>query len=79
MDARQRRGLSGSPSANVSPQSDINAASRGYNGRSYGVPRRGVRGNFIPPIRSNGGNTGNVTSRIAGKSDDALEDSTKRW
>ncbi|XP_015893823.4 ATPase family AAA domain-containing protein FIGL1 isoform X1 [Ziziphus jujuba] len=78
MDARQRRGLSGSPSANVSPQSDINAASRGYNGRSYGVPRRGVRGNFIPPIRSNGGNTGNVTSRIAGKSDDALEDSTKR-
>ncbi|KAL5581367.1 hypothetical protein UlMin_013809 [Ulmus minor] len=78
MDARQRKGLSGSPNASVSPQSDGNAASRGYGGRSYGFSRRGVRGNFVPPIKSNGSNTGNVTSRVAGKSDDALEDSTKR-
>lgn len=79
MDAKQRRGLSGSPNASVSPQSDNNASSRSYNGRSYGFPRRGVRGNFVPPIKSNGGNTGNMTSRISGKGDDAVDDSTKRW
>ncbi|GMY13090.1 ATPase family AAA domain-containing protein FIGL1 [Fagus crenata] len=77
MDARQRRGLAGSPSASVSPQSDNNCANRGYGVKSYGS-RRGVRGGFIPPIKSNGGNVGNVTSRIGGKCDDALEDSTKR-
>ncbi|KAL4653117.1 hypothetical protein ACB092_01G279300 [Castanea dentata] len=78
MDARQRRGLAGSPSASVSPQSDNNCANRGYGVKSYGVSRRGVRGGFIPPIKSNGGNVGNVTSRIGGKCDDALDDSTKR-
>lgn len=78
MDARQRRGLSGSPNASISPQSDSNGP-RGFGGRSYGFSRRGVRGNFIPPIRSNGGNPGNMTSRIAGKSDDTLDDTTKRW
>uniref|UniRef100_A0A6N2K9W3 AAA+ ATPase domain-containing protein n=1 Tax=Salix viminalis TaxID=40686 RepID=A0A6N2K9W3_SALVM len=76
MDAKQKRGLAGSPSTSVSPQSD--STSRGYGARSYGFSRRGVRGNFIPPIKSNGGNTGNVTSRVAGKSDDASDDSTKR-
>lgn len=79
MDARQRRGLAGSPSASVSPQSDNNCTNRGYGVKSYGVSRRGVRGGFIPPIKSNGGNAGNVTSRIGGKCDDALDDSTKRW
>ncbi|KAF8390633.1 hypothetical protein HHK36_025160 [Tetracentron sinense] len=78
MDARQRRGLAGSPNASVSPQSDNNSIGRGYGVRSGGFPRRGIRGNFIPPIRSNGGNTGNTTSRISGKCDDALEDSTRR-
>ncbi|KAK9272382.1 hypothetical protein L1049_002753 [Liquidambar formosana] len=78
MDARQRRGLGGSPSASVSPQSDNNSANRSYGVKSYGIPRRGIRGNFVPPIRSNGGNVGNTTSRIAGKSDDALDDSTKK-
>lgn len=77
MDAKQKRGLAGSPSTSVSPQSD--GTNRGYGARSYGFSRRGVRGNFIPPIKSNGGNTGNVTTRVAGKSDDASDDSAKRW
>ncbi|KAG8637747.1 ATPase family AAA domain-containing protein FIGL1 isoform X4 [Manihot esculenta] len=76
MDARQRKGLTASPSASASPQSDN--PSRGYGVRSYGFPRRGVRGNFVPPIRSNGGNNGNMTTRVAGKSDDAVDDSTRR-
>lgn len=79
MDAKHRRGFSGSPNTSVSPQSDYMAASRSYNGRSYGNSRRGVRGNFIPPIKSNGGNTGNMTSRTPGKCDDAFDDSTKKW
>lgn len=79
MDARQRRGLAGSPNACVSPQSDNNATNRGYSTRSYGYSRRGVRGNFVPPIKSNEGNVGNMTSRVAGKSDDTLGDSTKKW
>ncbi|KAG7985905.1 hypothetical protein I3843_03G051100 [Carya illinoinensis] len=78
MDARQRQGLAGSPSASVSPQSDSNCANRGYGGKSYGFSRRGVRGSFVPPIKSSGGNVGNVASRIAGKCDDSLDDSTKR-
>uniref|UniRef100_A0A803QL42 Uncharacterized protein n=1 Tax=Cannabis sativa TaxID=3483 RepID=A0A803QL42_CANSA len=61
MDARQKRGLSGSPNATVSLQSDNNGP-RGYGGRSYE--------NFVPPIKSNGGN--------GGKSDDTADDSTKR-
>lgn len=77
MEARQKHGLAGSPSASLSPQSD--STGRGYGGRSYGSLRRGVRGNFIPPIRSNGNSMGNVTSRVAGKSDDGVDDSTKRW
>lgn len=77
MEARQRHGLAGSPRASLSPQSD--STGRGYGGRSYGSLRRGVRGNFIPPIRSNGSSMGNVTSRVAGgKSDDGIDDSTKR-
>ncbi|KAI3705506.1 hypothetical protein L1987_75745 [Smallanthus sonchifolius] len=73
MDVRHKRGLAGSPNPSVSPQSD--GTNRGYGVKSYG-PRRGIRG-FVPPIRSNGGNTGNVTSR-ASKGEDALDDSTKR-
>nr|GEW36546.1 ATPase family AAA domain-containing protein FIGL1 [Tanacetum cinerariifolium] len=73
MDVRQKRGLASSPNPSVSPQSD--GANRGYGVKSYGA-RRGIRG-FVPPIKSNGGNTGNVASR-ATKGDDALEDSTKK-
>lgn len=81
MDARQRRGSGGMQSPTVSPQSDNNG-NRGFGNRSYGYTRRGIRGNFVPPIRSKEGSAGNTTSRIArpaGKGDDALDDSTKRW
>ncbi|XAR52000.1 Microtubule-severing ATPase [Bertholletia excelsa] len=78
MDARQRRGLMGSPNTSASPQNDNNASNRVYGARSYGFSRRGIRGNFVPPIRGNGGNAGTMTTRIAGKSDDAIDDSTKR-
>ncbi|GAB4847970.1 Fidgetin-like protein 1 [Ancistrocladus abbreviatus] len=79
MDVKQRRGLVGSPSTPISP-SDGSSLSRAYGVKSYAAFRRGVRGNFIPPIRSNGSNTGNLTARIGGigKCDDALNDSTKR-
>lgn len=79
MDARQRRGLAGSQSPSVSPQSDNNGTNKAYAARSYGYSRRGIRGNFVPPIRSKEGSGGNMTSRIAGKGDDTLDDSTKRW
>ncbi|XP_021727972.1 ATPase family AAA domain-containing protein FIGL1-like [Chenopodium quinoa] len=78
MEVKQKKGLGGSPSCSVSPISDYNSNSRGYSGKSYGVSRRGVRGNFIPPIRSNGNNAGNMTARIGGKCDDAAEDSTRK-
>lgn len=78
MDAKQKRGFGGSSSPSVSPLSDHNSNCRGYGGRSYGVSRRGVRGNFIPPIKSNGSNNGNLTQRIGGKHDDAMDDSTKK-
>lgn len=79
MDSRQRKGLVGSPNASVSPQSDHNGGTRSYSGKSYGFSRRGIRGNFIPPIKFNAGSSGNVTSRASGKGDDAMDDSTKRW
>ncbi|XP_027359058.1 ATPase family AAA domain-containing protein FIGL1 [Abrus precatorius] len=78
METKQRRGVGGSPSASVSPQCDNNPANRLYGGRSYGVSRRGFRGNFVPPIKSNGNGSGNMSSRVAGKCDDSLDDSTKR-
>uniref|UniRef100_A0A803NDS4 Uncharacterized protein n=1 Tax=Chenopodium quinoa TaxID=63459 RepID=A0A803NDS4_CHEQI len=78
MEVKQKKGLGGSPSCSFSPISNYNSNSRGYSGKSYGVSRRGVRGNFIPPIRSNGNNTGNMTARIGGKCDDAAEDSTRK-
>ncbi|KAL5793393.1 hypothetical protein ACOSP7_001987 [Xanthoceras sorbifolium] len=77
MDVRLRRGHVGSPSASVSPHSDNNPTTRGYGVKSYGISRRGVRGNFVPPMRSNGGNVGNMTSGVTGKGDDVLDDSTK--
>ncbi|XP_023638540.1 ATPase family AAA domain-containing protein FIGL1 [Capsella rubella] len=76
MDVRQRRGSTESPSSCLSPQSEKNALGRGYGSRSGGL-RRGYRGNFVPPVKSNGNNVGNLTSRIGGKTDDALDDSTR--
>ncbi|KAK4795068.1 hypothetical protein SAY86_013062 [Trapa natans] len=74
IDTRQGRGFSGSPSTSSFPQGDSVGRCHG----SHGSSRRGVRGNFVPPVRLNGANAGNMTSRIAGKSDDGLDDSTKR-
>lgn len=80
MDTRHKRGLSRSPSASISPQNDNTLMSKGCGVRSYGFPRRGIRGNFVPPIRGSGGNNvGNVTSRTSGKGEDILDDSTRRW
>ncbi|XP_008441344.2 ATPase family AAA domain-containing protein FIGL1 isoform X1 [Cucumis melo] len=79
MDAKQKRGLAGSPNTSVSPQCNDNVSYKGYGMRSYGSSRRGVRGNFVPPVRSTGGTAGNmVNSRIGGKGEDTLDDSTKR-
>ncbi|KAK1305882.1 Katanin p60 ATPase-containing subunit A1 [Acorus calamus] len=68
MDSRQRHGFVGSPNASLSPRSDYNSVgNRNYGVRSGGIPRRGLRGNFVPPIRSNGSSAGNVTSsRVPG-------------
>ncbi|XP_073294098.1 ATPase family AAA domain-containing protein FIGL1 isoform X1 [Primulina huaijiensis] len=77
MDAKQKRCLNDSPSAPVSPQ--IDAGSYKSNGiRCYGISRRGIRSNFIPPVKSNGNSIGNVTSRAAGRGEDAIDDSRKR-
>ncbi|KAK1259478.1 Katanin p60 ATPase-containing subunit A1 [Acorus gramineus] len=55
MDSRQRHGFMGSPNASLSPRSDYTSVgNRNYGVRSGGIPRRGLRGNFVPPIRSNG-------------------------
>lgn len=80
IDARQRHGLSGPRNDSVSPQSDNNPSGNHRNyGMRYGGSHRGLRGNFVPPIRSSGGNSGNmVSSRFLGKCDDTLEDSTKK-
>ncbi|XP_020206777.1 ATPase family AAA domain-containing protein FIGL1 isoform X1 [Cajanus cajan] len=77
MEAK-KRGVGGSPSASVSPQCDNNPTNRYHGGRSYGVSRRGLRGSFVPPIKYNGNNGGYMSSRIAGKCDDSLDDSTKK-
>lgn len=77
IDAKQKRGLGRSPSTSDYAASD-NSLVRGYGTRSYPVSRRGVRGNFVPPIRSNGSNSGNLTTRGSGKGDDVVDDSTKR-
>ena len=81
IDSRQKHGFMGSPSASIPSQVDGNSTG---NARSYAfkhntASRRGVRGNFVPPVKSNGGNMASINSRIAGKSDDSLEESTKRW
>jgi len=79
MEEKQKRGVGGSPCASVSQQCDNSPGNRLHGGRSYGVSRRGFRGNFVPPIKSNGNNAGNMSARNAGKYDDSLDDSTKKW
>ncbi|XP_020587592.1 fidgetin-like protein 1 [Phalaenopsis equestris] len=81
MDARQKHGGRDSLNPATSPLREVNLTgiARNYGMRSGGFPRRGFRGNFVPPIKSNGGNTGNtISSRISGKNDDLLDDSTRK-
>ncbi|WCJ27473.1 P-loop containing nucleoside triphosphate hydrolases superfamily protein [Euphorbia peplus] len=76
MDAKQKRGLMRSPSTPVSPQNDN--LNRGSGVRPYAYTRSGARGNFVPPIKSNGSNNGNMIAKVAGNSGTALDDSVKR-
>lgn len=87
MDTMQKRGASYSP--NVSPSAAVNPvySSGGNSGgnlrttvpKSLGMSRRGVRNNFIPPVRSNVAGGGAATaSRLPGNVDNGLEESTKR-
>eukprot|EP00250_Pteridium_aquilinum_P012536 c20786_g1_i1 orf=371-2488(-) len=47
--------------------------------KTLGMSRRGVRGNFIPPVRSNGGGTGYATTpRSSAGQENGLEESTRR-
>ncbi|KAH0468539.1 hypothetical protein IEQ34_003572 [Dendrobium chrysotoxum] len=75
MDARRKHSGRGSLNPAISPHVENNPAgtARNYGMRS-GFPRRGFRGNFVPPIKSNVGNAGNtISSRISEKNDDFLE------
>lgn len=63
----------------TSPSNEYNNA-RNYGIRPGGFNRRGPRGNFVPPIRNNNSNTSTMAgSRMPGKGDDGLEDSTRKW
>uniref|UniRef100_J3ND69 AAA+ ATPase domain-containing protein n=1 Tax=Oryza brachyantha TaxID=4533 RepID=J3ND69_ORYBR len=77
MDSVQKHRHNGSQGASVSPQCDNNLSNRNYGVRPSWNSRRGLRGNFVPPIRNNGGSSGNMTSRI-GKNDDSMGDSTRK-
>jgi hypothetical protein len=78
MDAVQKHGHNGHQGVSVSPQCDNNLSTRNYGARPSWNSRRGPRGNFVPPIRNNGGST-TINSRVTGKNDDPMEDSTKKW
>lgn len=80
MDAVHKRSILGSTNASGSPQ--IKDSSTGnmksyYGTRAGGFARRGVRGNFIPPIRSHGNNTNG--SQISTRREDTVEESTRKW
>ncbi|KAJ4766120.1 P-loop containing nucleoside triphosphate hydrolases superfamily protein [Rhynchospora pubera] len=79
LDNRQRFGSR--PPPNTSPSNEYNNTNmRNYGIRPGGFNRRGPRGNFVPPIRNNSGNTRTMAgSRMSGKGDDdGLEDSTRK-
>nr|TKW28198.1 hypothetical protein SEVIR_3G322800v2 [Setaria viridis] len=73
----QKPGRNGPQGTSVSPQCDNNHSTRNYGMRPSWNSRRGPRGNFVPPIRNNGG-SGTTISRVTGKSDDSMEDSTRK-
>lgn len=81
MDTVQKHGHNGHQGASVSPQFDNNLSTRNYGVRPSWNSRRGPRGNFVRPIRNNGGSACNaINSRgVAGKNDDSMEDSIKKW
>ncbi|KAF7064200.1 hypothetical protein CFC21_070594 [Triticum aestivum] len=80
MDTVQKHGHNGHQGASVSPQFDNNLSTRNYGVRPSWNSRRGPRGNFVRPIRNNGGSACNaINSRgVAGKNDDSMEDSIKK-
>ncbi|KAL5205716.1 hypothetical protein ABZP36_033925 [Zizania latifolia] len=78
MDSVQKHGHNGSQGASISPQCDDNPSNRNYGVRPSWNSRRGPRGNFVPPIRNNGGSACNMTSRVTGKNDDSMGDSTRK-
>ncbi|CAN6351660.1 unnamed protein product [Urochloa humidicola] len=73
----QKSGRNGPQGTSVSPQCDNNHSTRNYGVRPSWNSRRGPRGSFVPPIRNNGG-SGTTISRVTGKSDDSMEDSTRK-
>ncbi|PUZ67005.1 hypothetical protein GQ55_3G395600 [Panicum hallii var. hallii] len=77
MDVVQKPGRNGPQGASVSPQCDNNHSTRNYGVRPSWNSRRGPRGGFVPPIRNNGG-SGTTISRVTGKGDDSMEDSTRK-
>ncbi|KAF0887988.1 hypothetical protein E2562_006909 [Oryza meyeriana var. granulata] len=78
MDSVQKYGHNGTQGASVSPQCDSNPSNRNYGVRPTWNSRRGLRGNFVPPIRNNGGSACNTTSRVIGKNDESMGDSTRK-
>lgn len=89
MDSVQKRGGAtghGQPSSSAFAGSSPSSCHLSNNGqrntvpRSLGMSRRGVRGNFIPPVRSNGGSAGYATTpRSSAGQENGLEESTRRW
>ncbi|TVU50426.1 hypothetical protein EJB05_01797 [Eragrostis curvula] len=73
----QKHGQNGPQGASVSPHCDNNYSTRNYGVRPSWNSRRGPRGSFVPPIRNNGG-SGTTASRVPGKSDDSMEDTTRK-
>ncbi|XP_039839270.1 ATPase family AAA domain-containing protein FIGL1-like isoform X2 [Panicum virgatum] len=77
LDVVQKPGRNVPQGASVSPQCDNNHSTRNYGVRPSWNSRRGPRGGFVPPIRNNGG-SGTTISRVTGKGDDSMEDSTRK-
>jgi fidgetin-like protein 1 len=74
----QKHGQNGPQGVSVSPHCDNSLSTRNYGVRPSWNSRRGPRGSFVPPIRNNGG-SGITTSLVTGKTDDSMEDSTRKW
>ncbi|KAL6851866.1 hypothetical protein ACP4OV_020051 [Aristida adscensionis] len=77
IDVVQKQGHNDRQGVSVSPQCDSSHSTRNYGVRPSWNSRRGPRGGFVPPIRNNGG-PGTTTSRVTGKIDDSMEDSTRK-